>query len=171
MSELDSLAGRKMFQPTAPKPWGGGEWPITLGRGGSLPWPPPLTFHRGPPSLPCPRSPRRSSARSPSLKIIFWSSCHSVCLMSPQGFELRALVWNSIFIYFSVFLLPNDRVWWGNVFWQSGPRFESLKVENIENLKSQCSIFFKWSYVDSDVFLVLIPRVTMLSLSPLQNYN
>lgn len=108
-----------------------------------------------------------SFARSLSLKLILWSSCHSLCLVVSTRAPLRAVGWNSIFIQFIIFFsLPRDRVWWGNIFWCAGPRSEPLKVKNIESLKSQCPVFFQWSWVDSDVFPDVNSRVTEPSLSP-----
>lgn len=134
-SELDSPVGRKMFQLIT-SDWGGvSGWShqdtvgLCCGH---------LCFqyiqHLASPSLSWPRSPGTLFAMSPSLKLTLWTSCHSVCLVVPQGFWTQSfgMKFNLHLVHFFF----SDRVWWGHVFWHAGPRSEPLKAKNIESLKS-----------------------------------
>ena len=151
------------------------EWLVTREHDGSLPWPLLLMLHPAPSSLLWPRSPKTLIRKVTSFKIIFGSSYLFFCLVDPQG------LWTQHFgMKFNLHLVQNffsflsDRVWWGNVFWQGDPRFEPLKVKCTESWKCQCTIFIQYSWVDSDVFLVLITEWQNCHcphMCPLQSYK
>lgn len=118
-----------------------------------------IPFIQHHPCLCGPGLPGHAFARLYPQTSFFRSSCHFFLSSYPPRF-LASELWYEIQSALSseFFSLPRGKTWWGHVFWHTVPRFEPVKLKNIESLKSQCSLCFQWSWVDSDVFLVLIPE-------------